>query len=111
MRGREQAREAVVRAEQQPTHGAHGGASVANGRPETRLSGTVGNCRANDHADVRLVKEALRLLGHYDEGLEPHGYIVRELDEAVRGYQRDRGLRCDGWRRPGARPKARCGLS
>jgi hypothetical protein len=47
------------------------------------------------------VKDALRHLGRYADGPEPHGYLDRELHDAICAYQRDCGLRCDGWLRPG----------
>lgn len=70
-------------------------------RPETCLTAKVGNGRTNHRADVRWVKEAFKHLGRYDAGPEPHGYIDRELLDAIYRYQRDCGLRCDGWLRPG----------
>lgn len=70
-------------------------------RPETRLADAVGNCRANALADVRWVKDALERLGRYGDRHERNGYLDRALHEAICGYQRDNGLRCDGWLRPG----------
>jgi hypothetical protein len=60
---------------------------------------------------VRWVKGALRHLGRYADEPAPHGYMDRELHDAICGYQRDCGLRCDGWLRPGGRPRIRCGSS
>ena len=34
---------------------------------------------------------------------ERHGYITRPLDEAIHAYQRDRGLRRDGYLDPGGK--------
>jgi hypothetical protein len=86
---------------EQETSSATGDAAASNARPDTRLSGMVGNGRANRRADVRWVKDALARLGRYADGPEPHGYIDRELHDAICGCQRDCGLRCDGWLRPG----------
>jgi hypothetical protein len=84
-----------------PAHCALKDAPAANARPETRLTGMVGNGRTNHQTDVRWMKEALQHLGRYCDGPEPHGYIDRELHDAIHAYQRDCGLRCDGWLRPG----------
>ncbi|MBV1799657.1 peptidoglycan-binding protein [Siccirubricoccus sp. G192] len=40
------------------------------------------------------------MLGRYNDR-ERNGYITRALDDAIRGYQRDRGLRRDGYLDPG----------
>lgn len=66
----------------------------------TRLQGRVGDGRTNHPEDVLWLKAALRLLGRYWER-EAHGYITRPLDEAIKGYQRDHGLRRDGYLDPG----------
>ena len=65
-----------------------------------KLRGRVGNGRTNHLEDVLWVEAALRLLGRYWER-EPHGYITRALDDAIQAYQRDRGLRRDGYLDPG----------
>jgi hypothetical protein len=67
---------------------------------KSKITGTVGNGRANRIEDVLWVKQALHDLGHYRDRHERHGYIDRELHDAICGYQRDRGLKCDGWLRP-----------
>jgi hypothetical protein len=36
-------------------------------------------------------------LGRYPRHGEPHGYIDRDLHHAIERYQRDRGLRQDGY--------------
>lgn len=66
----------------------------------TRLQGRVGDGRVNHLEDVLWLKDALRLLGRYWER-DQHGYITRPLDEAIKNYQRDRGLRRDGYLDPG----------
>ena len=71
-----------------------------NRQGETRLQGRVGNGRTNHPEDVLWVKTALGLLGRYWER-EPDGYITRKLDDAIQAYQRDRGLRRDGYLDPG----------
>lgn len=63
----------------------------------------VGDQRENRPEDVRQVKNVLDRLGYFDfrKEPEPHGYITREMDEGIRRYQKERGLRVDGWLRPG----------
>lgn len=65
------------------------------------LTGPAGNGRRSTPQDVEMLKTAMRMLGRYPAGRECHGIIDRELDTAIRGYQRDRGLKQDGWLRPG----------
>lgn len=69
-------------------------------RAVARLQGRVGDRRASHPEDVLWLKAALRLLGRYNDR-ERHGYITRALDDAIKGYQRDRGLRRDGYLDPG----------
>ena len=67
------------------------------------IAGTVGDQRENKPEDVRRVKSALDRLGYFDFAREPepHGYVTREMDAGLRRYQKDRGLRVDGWLKPG----------
>ncbi len=75
---------------------------IASDSPFTsKLSGPIGNGRENKPADVMWVKHAMCCLGRYNDRLERNGYIDRGLHEAIDGYQRDRGLRRDGWIGPG----------
>lgn len=66
------------------------------------ISATVGNQRENKLEDVRQVKSALNNLGYFDFTKQPelHGYITREMDESIKRYQKDKGLRIDGWLKP-----------
>ena len=59
---------------------------------------SVGNNVENAEDDVRGVKRALTLMDRFDGNTspEPHGIITREMDESVRGFQRDNDLRVDG---------------
>ena len=68
-----------------------------------QITGTIGNMMQNFEDDVLQVKSALERLGRFDFASrpEPHGYVTRELDGSIREYQRDRGLKIDGWMRPG----------
>lgn len=68
---------------------------------KSKITRAVGNGRANQLGDVLWLKQALRDLGRHCDRGERHGYIDRELHEAICCYQRDRGLRCDGWLKPG----------
>jgi Putative peptidoglycan binding domain len=70
------------------------------GGARARLRDRVGNGSVNHLEDVIWVKAALHLLGRLNEK-ERHGYITRALDNAIRAYQRDRGLRRDGYLNPG----------
>lgn len=66
-----------------------------------KLDDVVGNGRTNRSEDVIAVKRAFPRLGRYVPTKEgPHGFIDRELDEAIHNYQQDRDLRIDGWMRP-----------
>ena len=68
-----------------------------------QITGTIGNMMKNFEGDVLQVKSALERLGRFDFASkpEPHGYVTKELDGSIREYQRDRGLKIDGWMRPG----------
>ncbi len=66
----------------------------------TKLSDKVGNGRANRPEDVVWLKQALHCLGRYNDAGERHGYIDRDLQDAIENYQRDRGLERDGYLRP-----------
>ena len=65
----------------------------------SHLRDRVGHGGANLARDVWLVKAALARLGRYHGAA--HGIIDRKLVDAIRGYQRDRGLRRDGVLHPG----------
>ena len=58
----------------------------------------VGNARNNRPEDVFTIKRALSSAGYFDMNTppEPHGYITRALDESIRGFQKDAGLKIDG---------------
>jgi hypothetical protein len=67
----------------------------------TGLTDEVGNGRPNREADVVTVKRAFGALGRYQEPEDrASGIIDRPLDTAIRGFQRDKGLRVDGFMRP-----------
>lgn len=61
----------------------------------------VGNNLENDEKDVLSVKTALGGLGWFEREDEPHGIITRPLDNSIKGFQRDKGLRVDGRIHPG----------
>lgn len=67
------------------------------------LKGAVGNNYDNDLEDVLNVKRGLSSTGYYDmnQAPEPHGYITKEMDEGIRQFQKDNGLRVDGYILPG----------
>lgn len=64
------------------------------------LNGPVGNGLANDPADVRTAKTHMEQLGVFEDR-EKNGFITRELDGAIRNFQRSKGLRVDGQMMPG----------
>lgn len=64
-----------------------------------KLENSVGNNLVNKKSDVLSVKETLRHMNRFvmdPKKAEPHGYITRELDNAIKSYQREHGLRIDG---------------
>ncbi|MDH5722970.1 MAG: peptidoglycan-binding protein [Alphaproteobacteria bacterium] len=64
---------------------------------------TVGNNRENRAEDVFAVKDALSDFGFFDFGsnkAEPHGIFTRELDEGIKDFQSQNGLRVDGILKP-----------
>lgn len=61
----------------------------------------VGNNLKNDPEDVLRVKTTLGSLGRFDQKQDKNGYITRDLDSAVKGYQRDKNLKIDGIIYPG----------
>lgn len=66
---------------------------------EIKLSNSVGNNLANSQKDVVELKGAMtRIQGvQFDpEFSELHGYLTRDLDNALRKYQVERGLKVDG---------------
>ncbi|MCK8786019.1 peptidoglycan-binding protein [Roseomonas sp. NAR14] len=61
------------------------------------LIDVVGNGQTNHPRDILWTKAALWHLGRYRHHGELNHYIDRMLHEAIQAYQRDRGLRRDGW--------------
>lgn len=51
---------------------------------------SVGNNLENDERDVLRVKDKLAKQGLFDQdnGLEPNGYITRELDTGIKAFQK-----------------------
>lgn len=68
-----------------------------------RLSGRVGNNLENQENEVLAVKSLLHRAGYFDLNAapEPHGYMTRNMDGAIRAYQGANGLRVDGILNPG----------
>ena len=46
------------------------------------------------------MKDALQKLGRYNPPGERHGFINKELHEAIENFQRDSGLKSDGFLTP-----------
>ncbi len=67
------------------------------------ITGSVGNNMDNHEDDVLNVKRNLNKAGYFD-GLhkdpEPHGFITREMDNGIKMFQKDNGLKVDGILRP-----------
>lgn len=61
----------------------------------------VGNSRGNLPRDILRVKDRLQSAGDMEKEKEPHGYITREMDDAIRGFQKEKGLKVDGFMLPG----------
>lgn len=69
-----------------------------------KLKNSVGNNLANDPDDVIAVKSVMTRMGRLrldPDKAEPHAYLTRDLDEALKSYQKERGLRVDGIMFPG----------
>ena len=67
----------------------------------SQLSASVGNTQVNKEDDVRNVKDRLTRMGRFEERPEERNNIVtRSMDEAIKGFQRDMGLRVDGVMKP-----------
>lgn len=62
------------------------------------LESRVGNNLENRKEDIFQVKRVFEHLGLFDFSSkpEPHGYITRSLDEAIKTYQKNNALRIDG---------------
>ncbi len=65
------------------------------------LKNAVGNGLFNDPDDVRVTKRNLSALGFLNEEDEQHGYITRDLDSAVKRFQKNHNLQVDGELYPG----------
>lgn len=59
------------------------------------LDGAVGNNLENRAEDVAFMKKRFAHEGRYNKPVE-NGYIDRELDQAIYGFQRDNNLKIDG---------------
>lgn len=71
-------------------------------RPEGTydLLGPVGNGRPSRPVDLLWLRAALATLGRHGPAHRDATFVDRDLDDAIRGYQRDRELRVDGWLGP-----------
>jgi hypothetical protein len=79
-----------------------------NGRP-LRLGGGVGQGQVNRGQDVVGLKNALAWTGHYPIEKAHLGDSTpdEDLNWGLRGFQRDFGLKTDGFSRPGGETEAR----
>ena len=73
------------------------------------LTGAVGNNLDNDPQDIRDTKRRLNRLGFFDDEVE-NDFITRELDNGIKGFQRDNDLRVDGKLLPGGETEREIGI-
>lgn len=63
------------------------------------ITGSVGNSMDNNEEDVLAVKRNLHKAGYLDvfnEEPEPHGFVTKKMDDGIRIFQKDNGLKVDG---------------
>ncbi|MGH1403806.1 MAG: peptidoglycan-binding domain-containing protein [Alphaproteobacteria bacterium] len=67
------------------------------------LEGSVGNNMENKQDDVRKTKRHLQDAGYFDEDVQEveTPFITRKMDEGIKAFQQDQGLKVDGILRPG----------
>jgi len=63
------------------------------------LTTTVGDNQNSDPQDVRKIRKKLNALG-LTSGREEDGYIDKDLDNSIRVFQRDMGIKQDGVMKP-----------
>lgn len=75
------------------------------------LTRSVGRAGRNHKGDVRKVESLLGRLGHLDLSKTdgPTGYFGVRLEDAVKSYQKDKGLKADGSINPGGETIAQLG--
>ena len=65
------------------------------------LRASVGNGAKNREDDVKNIKNRLTQIGRMEkEKPEPNGYITKDMDNAIQGFQKDMGLKVDGAMKP-----------
>jgi hypothetical protein len=67
----------------------------------TGITGEVGNNRASRPTDVARLQRVMQGIGYYPADRPANGILDRDLDQGLQRFQRDQGLRADGWMRPG----------
>lgn len=65
------------------------------------IGNEAGNNRISRSADVSRVQRVMQGIGYYPSDRPANGIVDRPLDNGLRQFQRDQGLRADGWMRPG----------
>ncbi len=68
--------------------------------PKSKITDKTGKGHVNHKADILWVKDTLEKLGRYNPPGERHAFIDKELHEAIENYQRDSGLKSDGFLSP-----------
>ncbi len=67
------------------------------------LGGSVGNSMDNDPGDVRKAKNNLKNAGYMEDDAQEieSPFITRKMDEGIKAFQKDNGLKIDGIMKPG----------
>ncbi|MHA1566174.1 MAG: hypothetical protein ACTSX7_12745, partial [Alphaproteobacteria bacterium] len=53
--------------------------------PRSKFTNKTGNGQVNHVADILWLKDAMQSLGRYDDPIEHHGFIDKDLHEAIMG--------------------------
>lgn len=73
---------------------------VREGLFDHGLKSGVGNMMDNDGEDVKWVKNALYIANHRETPAQ-NGIIEQDTDNAIRSFQKEKGLKIDGVMKPG----------
>lgn len=67
----------------------------------TGITGEVGNNRASRPADVTRLQRIMQGIEYHPADRPASGIVDSDLDRGLKRFQRDQGLRVDGWMRSG----------
>lgn len=65
------------------------------------ITDPVGNRMKNNQDDVFRVKDRLQSTGYMEKEKEPNGYITQDMNKAIWKFQKEKGLKMDGFMLPG----------